>query len=343
MKEAEVESKLLALPKIDLHCHLEGAVRPQTVFDLSKEQGIALPAKTAEDVRSLVSAEGVCDNLVAYLQLFDPIMRCIQTAPALRRIARETVEDAAACGVVYLEVRFAPQQLLEGGLTLDEVIEAVLDGMAEGSRETGTLAKAIVICMRHHTPDCNEAVLESAMRFGDRGVCAIDLAGDEAGYPPMTQATLFERATRCGMPYTIHAGESAGAESIKEALLLGAKRIGHGVRVREDSDLMRYCARCGVGLELCLTSNIHTHAADGWENHPMRDYFDAGLKVTCNTDNPTISNTDMYREYVILHARFGFGIRELEQLALNAVDISFATAEEKRFLKEKIRKGCRES
>lgn len=339
MKRSEPGPWVANLPKLDLHCHLEGAVRPETVWELSREQAIALPVKTAADVASLVSADGVCRNLVDYLELFSPIMRCIQTANALRRIARETVEDAAACGVIYLEVRFAPQQLLEKGLTLDETVEAVIEGLAEGAQKTGTIAKLIVICMRHHSPAVNDAVLECAGRYCGRGVCAIDLAGDEMRYPPLSHARLFEKASLLKIPFTIHAGESAGAESMKEALLLGARRIGHGVRLREDPFLLDYFLRHEIGMELCPTSNINTHAVEGWENYPIQEYLEFGLKITVNTDNPTISNTNMNLEYAALRDHFGFREKEFERLAQNAIEICFASDAEKRQLKARIESG----
>ena len=339
MKQSSPDPWILSLPKLDLHCHLEGAVRPETVWELSREQNIVLPFKAAADVASLVSADGVCRNLVDYLQLFSPIMRCIQTASALRRIAREAVEDAFACGVIYLEVRFAPQQLLEKGLTLDSAVKAVIDGLAEGTLKTGTIAKLIVICMRHHSPALNDAVLECASRYFGNGVCAIDFAGDEVSHPPLAQACLFEKASLLGIPFTIHAGESAGVESMKEALILGAKRIGHGVRLCEDPNLLNYFVRHEIGMELCPTSNIDTHAVEGWESYPIRDYLISGLKITVNTDNPTISNTNMNLEYKVLHERFGFGEKEFKTLALNAIGISFASHEEKEQLKNRIEHG----
>jgi adenosine deaminase len=327
---------ILKQPKLDLHCHLEGAVRASSVYALSIEQNIPLPVTSPEQIDSLVSADGTCSSLSDYLGLFDPIVNCIQTPDALRRVSFEIVEDAARNGVIYIELRFAPQLLRSKGYSCEAVVSAVLEGLSAGSRATGVESNAILICMRNHSYEQNREVLGTALSFRNHGVVAIDIAGDEAAYPPLMHMQLFDDAKQYDMPFTIHAGEAAGPENMKEALLLGAKRIGHGVRLSDDQNLLRYFAKNQIGMELCPTSNVQTHAVASMSVHPIQYFLNSGLKVTVNTDNPTISKTNMCKEYRILNEEFGLSEPEFEKLALNAVDICFADDAVKKRLRSKI-------
>lgn len=312
------------MPKIELHYHLDGGMRPQTVADIAKSEGIDLPAKTADGLRPYLTVGGECESLVEYLQKFDLPLRCLQSAAAQRRAAKEAVEDAAACNVRYIEVRFAPNLMTEGGLSVTDVVKNVVDGLADGERGTGTRARAILCLMRHQGADLDSAVIGAAKAFFGKGVAGVDLAGDEAGFSALIHREAFKAARAAGIPVTIHAGEAGGADNVREAVEeLGAERIGHGIRLREEPGVKELVKNRGTALEICITSNVQTRAASSLAAHPVREYFDAGLKVTVNTDNTTVSNTDLCREFSILESQFRFTHEELRRLVENAADAAF--------------------
>lgn len=325
------------MPKVDLHYHLDGGLRPQTVIEIAGREGIALPAHNAEDIAPYLKVREGCTSLAEYLEKFDLPLKCLQTAYSQRRIAMEAVEDAASQNVKYIEVRFAPQFMVEGGLTVSEVTSNVIEGLKAGEAAFKTKARAVLICMRHHDIQKNLEVIETAKKFMGKGVCGVDLAGDEAGYPPQLSREVFELACKYGIPVTIHAGEAGGAENIYEAIEnLGAVRIGHGIRLKENSRLLDFIKYRRIPLEICVTSNVQTKAAASFETHPIREYFDAGLTVTVNTDNTTVSNTNITREYEILQEKYGFTHDEIKQLVFNAANAAFLEEPEKNRLVEKI-------
>lgn len=325
------------MPKIDLHYHLDGGLRPRTIIDIAKKEGIELPVDNAVDMAPYLMAKDDCKSLNEYLKKFDLPLKCLQTAYSQRRVAAEAVEDAAAHNVKYLEVRFAPQLMREGGLTVFEVTKNVIEGLQEGEAESNTHARAILVCMRNHSAEKNLEVIEAAKEFLGKGVCGVDLAGDEAGFPPRLYREVFGLACKYGIPVTIHAGEAGGAENIYEAVKnLGAVRIGHGIRLKENPRLLSLIKRRRIPLEICVTSNIQTKAAASFETHPIREYFDAGVTVTVNTDNTTVSNTDLTREYKILRDKYGFTNEELKQLVFNAANAAFLEQPEKNRLFEEI-------
>jgi adenosine deaminase len=312
------------MPKVDLHCHLDGGLRPETVLDIAKSEDIPLPARDREGILPYLQAGDRCSDLKEYLCRFELPVRCLQSREAQRRAAFEVVEDAVKNNVKYLEVRFAPELFTRRGLSTVDVTRNVLEGLKKGESETGTVARAILVCMRHHTEQQNDRVIDAAARFLGKGVVGVDLAGDEAGFPPQLFHKVFARARQFDIPVTIHAGEAGGAENVLEAIKnLGALRIGHGIHIQENRSILEYVARKEIPLELCLTSNVQTRAAASLESHPVRTFFDEGLKVTINTDNPTVSRTDMTREFRLLHECFHFTRQEMHQVVINSVRAAF--------------------
>lgn len=326
------------MPKIDLHNHLDGGLRPRTVIEIARDEGIELPTYDEKELMKYLSVGDNCESLVEYLEKFDLPLKCLQSEKAQRRVAKEAVEDAAKHNVKYIEVRFAPQLMTEKGMTCADVIRNVISGLLEGERETGTIARAIVCCMRHHSDEKNLEVIRAASEFMYRGLGGVDLAGDEAHYPPQLFKRVFDEAYKYGIPVTIHAGEAGGAENVRVAIEeLGAVRIGHGIRINEDDSVVNLVKERGIPLEICVTSNVQTKAAPSFEQHPVRKYFDLGLNVTVNTDNTTVSNTDMTRELNILKNKFEFSNSELMQLQMNAARATFLDKPEKEKLLSELK------
>ncbi|MCC3373320.1 adenosine deaminase [Cohnella sp. REN36] len=319
-----MEDWVLKLPKVDLHLHLDGCVKPETWLALAAEQGYDSPAQDADSLLPYMQVDESCASLPDYLSKFAFVLPLLQTREALARVAREAVEQAASHNCLYIEVRFAPLLHTKRGLSADDAIGAVVAGLQQGERRTGAVARAIAVCMRHHSEEANLPVVEAALRHYGRGLVAVDLAGDEGAFPAVGFRGLFARAREAGLPVTIHAGEAAGPDSIREAVAgLGAVRIGHGVRLREDQELLEWIRERRIPLELCPTSNIQTKAVASWSDFPLRDYYDRGLVVTVNTDNPTVSGTNMTRECRELAERFGFTAAELADLMRQALDAAF--------------------
>ncbi|WP_152391917.1 adenosine deaminase [Paenibacillus guangzhouensis] len=328
----KMKSAIESLPKVELHYHLDGGLRPFTVRALASEAGIALPEQE-EQLLWMLRVTDHCASLFEYLEKFQLPAALLQTAANLERVAYEAVEDAAKGNVKYIEIRFAPQLHVEQGLTLAETVSAVLTGMRAGEQATGTIARLILICLRNHSIELNWQVLEQASAFYGQGVVGMDLAGDEAGFPPELHQAVFEEAHRRGIPITIHAGEAAGAENIRTSIAcLHASRIGHGVRLEQDPALVEVVREQRIALEMCLTSNIQTKASPSWDAHPVRRYYDQDLTVTVNTDNATVSNTTLNMEYERLMHYHDFRIDELKRMNANAIEVCFAEEEVKRKL-----------
>ncbi|WP_058301477.1 adenosine deaminase [Gorillibacterium timonense] len=325
------------MPKVELHMHLDGSLLPETVFELAAEQGISLPARSTKELLPYMQVDGSCTSLTEYLSKFAFTTLFLQTRESLERAACEAVEQAAGEGCRYVEVRFAPQLHRERGLSCEEAVHHVIAGLKRGEQQYGCRAQAIVICMRHHSTALNREAIEAAAVYSGRGVAAVDLAGDEAGYPASLFRDIFILAHRKGLPVTIHAGEAAGPDNIYTSVMkLGASRIGHGVRLKEDPAIRELIRRRRVPLEMCPVSNIQTKAVADWSGYPIRDYFDSGIPITVNTDNPGVSGTSLTREYGILAELFHFTRQELSQLVLNAADAAFLGEHDKSALKAEL-------
>lgn len=337
MRLEQLDSLLKQLPKVELHLHLDGSVKPETMLDFARDAGITLPATDPQGLIPYMQVNDQCGSLKEYLNKFDIVLPFLQTAEAVERVAYEVVEQMAEHNVRYVEVRFAPQLHRHKGMTVDETIESVLRGLKRGEKDFGVKARGIAICMRHHTLEQNLDVIEAAATYMGKGIVAVDLAGDESSYSPEQFQEVFAKARQLGLPITIHAGEAAGPSSIYEAVMnLGAIRIGHGVRLKESSSVLQLVKQRRIPLEMCPTSNIQTKAVPSWKVYPLRDYFNQGLMVTVNTDNPTVSGTNLTKEYRILVEKFGFTPRELAAIILNGAEAAFLKREEKEALKKEL-------
>lgn len=306
--------------RVELHCHLDGSVRPATVAELAREQGVEFD----RPVGQLVTAPRDCGDLMAYISYIDPVLEVLQTPDALRRAARELVEDWHADGVALGEVRFAPQLHTRRGMDMDGAVAAVARGLEEGAAATGVATGLLLCCLRHQSPEVSEEVADAAVRH--RGtVSGLDLAGDESR-PGTPHRAAFEAAHAASLPVTVHAGETAGPESVWEALeVLGARRIGHGVRSIEERALLDRLRADAVTLEMCPVSNVQTGAVPHRSAHPADRLLSEGFAVTVSTDARTTSATTLEREFRELRDEFGWGTREEKACHENARTGTFTT------------------
>jgi adenosine deaminase len=318
-----IHSELLRrLPKAELHCHLDGSVRPETLLELAREYQQPIPRDDPESLREYMRVDDA-RSLEDYLARFDVTLGVMQTAEALERIAYELAIDAGRDGVWYIEIRYAPVLNVRRGLTLGEAIEAPLRGLERARSDGGALARLIVCGLRHLSPDVSMELARLAVAYRHRGVVGFDLAGGELGNPATPHAAAFAYAREHDLACTCHAGEGADASSVREAVhVCGAHRIGHATRLIEDEALVEYVNDARIALEICLTSNVQTHAVESYEEHPLRRYFDRGMNVVLNTDNRLMSGTTLTDEYLVAATKLGFNFDELSEIALN----SFASA-----------------
>jgi len=310
---------------IELHLHLDGSLRAETVWELAKEQGVELDAKTVEEVRAKMEVPEDCKTLDEYLERFALPTMVLQTEAAMERVAFEMVETLAKEGVTYAEVRFAPQLHVQKGLTQAQVVEATIRGTKRGMEQySGIRVGLILCCMRGDTnADMNMETVEVAKEYLGDVVCAVDIAGAEALFPTSMFASLFAKVREYNLPMTIHAGEADGPESMKTALSFGTKRIGHGVAAIHDPELMKRLVDEKITLEICITSNYHTKEVNAIEEHPFRQLFDAGIRVTLNSDNMTCSRVDINSELDILRNVFHFREAEIDQIMEYAYEARF--------------------
>ncbi len=321
-------------PKVLLHDHLDGGLRPSTVVELAQEFGYdKLPTTDVDELATWFNRGAKRNDLVLYLETFAHTVGVMQHKDAIERVAYECAHDLAADGIVYAEVRMAPELCIEAGLTLDEVVEAMLTGFERGS--AGTDLTIYLICSAMRTAARSLEIAELAVRWRDRGVVGFDIAGAEAGYPPSRHLDAFQYVSRENFHSTIHAGEAFGLPSIWEALqVCGAARLGHGVRIVDDitgppgeeqlGRLASFVRDRRVCLELCPTSNVNTGVCASISEHPIGMLRRLRFRVTVNTDNRLMSNTSMTKEMTKLHEAFGWGLTDLEWLTINAMKSAFA-------------------
>ncbi|MBU2073566.1 MAG: adenosine deaminase [Actinobacteria bacterium] len=342
---------VLRAPKVLLHDHLDGGLRPSTVLELAREVGHELPTDPDGDAAALgrwFAEAADSGSLERYLETFTHTVAVMQTADALTRVARECVEDLVADGVVYAEVRYAPEQHLEDGLSLDEVVAAVQRGFDEGvaAAQGRIVVRQLLTAMRHAARSME--IAELAVQWRDRGVAGFDIAGAEAGYPPTRHLDAFEYLQRENFHFTIHAGEAFGTPSIWEALQwCGADRLGHGVRIVDDitvaedgsvelGRLAAYVRDKRIPLELCPASNVQTGAATSVAEHPIGLLTDLRFRVTVNTDNRLMSGTSMTEEMWSLVEAFGYGAAELRWFTINAMKSAFLPFDERLALIDEV-------
>jgi len=327
-------------PKVLLHDHLDGGLRPTTVLELARDAGYdRLPTTDPDDLATFFTAGADRKSLELYLEGFDHTVAVLQTRDALSRVAAECAADLAADGVVYAEVRYAPELSTHAGLSLDDVVEAILAGFRQGGEAHGLQIGFIVTAMRQFARSVE--VAELALRHRDAGVVGFDVAGPEAGFPPTRYLDAFQLIHQANFHVTIHAGEAFGLPSIWEALQwCGAERLGHGVRIVDDISrgedgeirlgrLAGYVRDRRVPLEMCPTSNVHTGAVASFEQHPIDLLRRLRFRVTVNTDNRLMSGVTLSSEFEVLSRVFGFGLDEMQWLTLNAIKSAFAPFDER--------------
>jgi len=318
---------------IDLHLHLDGAITVPIAKQLAEIQGFQLPTDSDEELEKYLTVPPDCKSLNDFLRCFEIPGYLLQTPVGLREAVRLVADNIKSQGVVYAEIRFAPQFHTKDGMTQEEAIQAALEGL----KETELKANLILCCMRGDGNDAqNEETIELAAKYlvEDGGVVAVDLAGAEALYPTENYRELFAKARELGIPFVIHAGEAAGAESVRYAIEFGAKRIGHGVRIFEDPEVVALVKEKGVTLEMCPTSNAQTRVIDDMSEYPLMKYLDDGIKVTLNTDDMGIEGTTLANEYRIMEEYFNLSPEQERILLTNAVEAAFTTDAVKNQLRE---------
>src|SRR6187397_2468137 len=319
-----------ALPKTDLHVHLDGSLRLETILELARQHGVELPAIDLPGLDAAIGCGRNFGSLVEYLRGFDITLRVMQTEESLERIAFELAEDAHRENVRYMEVRYAPMLHTRLGLKLTRVVEAVLAGLRR-ARETYGIQSNVILCgIRNISAESSYQMAELAVAYKGRGVVGFDLAGAEADFPAKHHRAAFQLVRDNNINCTIHAGEAYGPESIAQAIhVCGAHRIGHGCRLREHGDLLHFVHDQRIPLECCPSSNVQTGAVRDLRSHPLKFYFDLGLRVTVNTDNRLITDTSMSKELRLAHTAIGLPFNEIKSLILAGVKSSFQPFHEK--------------
>lgn len=324
------------IPKIELHCHLDGSVRPSTLFELTTKAGLT-EKTTLTDFDSLIRVPSNCQSLVEYLNCFALPIAVMQTEENLERIGRELIEDVAQSNVKYIEVRFAPHLHMKNGLTFDQVVSSVLRGLDQGRLLTGTRSNLILCCMRHLPVSVSMEVVHLGQPFLGKGVVAIDLAGDEAHFPPKLHEAAFQKAKDLGYHITVHAGETGIAQNVTDAIQhLHAERIGHGLFIKDDPEAYALVKESQTALEMCPTSNVQTQGVSELSAHPILAFLRGGLLTTLNTDNMTVSGITLETECNALSEVLNLQTDDVWLLYKNAIEASFASVEDKDYLRSFI-------
>lgn len=331
LKTREVNREtVLALPKTDLHVHLDGSLRLKTIIDLAKEFKVDLPCYDEEGLKKLVCVGNTVSDLVEYLRAFEITTKVMQDKDALMRTAYELAEDNARENVLYMEVRFAPILHVRRGLKLSEIVDSVLEGLEMAEKDYGIKSGLILCAMRHLPPQTSVEIAELCLAYKNRGVVGFDLAGAEEDYPPKAHREAFFMILNNNLNCTVHAGEAYGPESIHQAIhYCGAHRIGHGTRLKENGDIFNYVNDHRIPLEICLKSNVQTKTVSSIDKHPFKFYYEYGLRVTLNTDNRLVSETTVTDEYLLAASTFGYTMENLHDLVINGFKSAFMTQKKK--------------
>lgn len=323
------------LPLTDLHRHLDGNIRIETILDLGQKFGLKLPAYDLEALRPHVQIVETEPSLVAFLSKLDWGVAVLRDLDACRRVAYENVQDAMNAQIDYAELRFSPYYMaMKHNLSIAGVVEAVVDGVEAGCKDFGVKANLIGIMSRTFGQDACQQELDGLLTQKNKLV-AIDLAGDELGQPGDRFVSHFKQVRDAGLRVTVHAGEAAGAESMWQAINeLGAVRIGHGVKAVEDPKLMEFLAKNNIGIESCLTSNIQTSTVASFESHPIKTFLEYGVKVCLNTDDPAVEGIELPHEYEVAAPKVGLTQEQLRQIQINGLDLAFLSDAEKQALRD---------
>ena len=325
------------LPKAELHCHLDGSLRIDTILKLALEQGIELPSNNKSILESILVVKNNIGSLEEYLKKFDLILSILQTPNALTLASYELAMDCWKDGIRYLEVRYCPELHTKNGMTLSDTIKAVKSGLRQAEKECKIITGIIICSLRNMSPSKSLELSKLAVKYKNKGVVGFDLAGIEENFPAKKHKEAFYLILNNNINTTIHAGEAFGPKSIHQAIhVCGAHRIGHGTRVYEDIDLLNYINDHRIPLEICLTSNIHTKSVASISKHPFKYYIDEKVRVTLNTDNRLISNTSLSNEYEIAINNFKLNENEIRTIIINGFKSAFLPHNERRELIRKI-------
>ena len=326
---------------IDLHLHLDGSLEPEFMLTLAKQQNLNL---SLEKIKERAICKNDCSSLTEYLKCFELPLSLLQTEDALMQATFHVMERLDRQNICYAEIRFAPQLHMRRGLSIDGAISAVVQAMNEANRVLRVKGQVILCCMRGGNENKlqNIATIELGRNYLGHGVCAVDLAGDEAKYKTKDFSYLFELCKGIDMPFTIHAGESDGVDSVKSAIEFGCTRIGHGIALKNSEFLIRTVAQKHIGIEMCPSSNLQTKAIKSLEEFPVREFLDYGILATINTDNMTVSNTTIDNEFEVLKNGIGLTGEEKKKLICNAIRVSFLNESDKTKLLLKVLTGLNE-
>jgi len=335
--ERPVRDIIVAMPKTEMHVHLDGSLRLETIADLAQLQGVALPVPP-ERLAEVCVVSGNCRSLVQFLGYFQLPLSVLQTPDALERVTHELCADLAAENVRYVEIRFGPSLHRERGMDLLEIIDAVVGGWRRGQQEFGLTGGVLLSALRHLPPEETMAVARAGLPFLGHGVVGFDLAGDEAHFPVLIHEAPLLWARDAGYGMTVHAGEAAGAQSVRDAVeVIGVSRVGHGVRSEEDRSLLPVLRERRITLDMCPTSNVQTRAVKDLVAHPMGRLHRAGIRVTASTDSRTVSDTTVTQELLTIYGSMGLGLNDLMVLQLNAIEAGFADVKERTALLQHYR------
>jgi adenosine deaminase len=357
--QALLEKTVKSLPKVDIHRHLEGAIKPETVLAIAEKYGIELPANTLEELKPHVCFNSNDKSLLDFLKKFTVLSKLFVNTDAIREISTQCVRDAKEENVRAMELRFSPVSMAKAGnLDFRNVVDAIIEGVREGERETGITVSLTTIIPRNKGPQLGKELEILTRDYVEKGrlnynlenpdesvtlpsvfsqVTAIDLANDEANFPADPYAPVFQESKADGVHRTLHAGEARGAESVRTAIEhCNAERIGHGIRAFEDPALVEMIIKGGIPLEMCPTSNVQTGAVDSLANHPLKKFYDMGGKATINTDDPGVCDTDLNKEFMKAITGIGCSLRDVENMTVFAIDAMFLPAPIKAALRSSI-------
>ena len=330
-------SLLQRLPKVELHCHLDGSLRIPTILDLAKKDKVTLPTSNSDKLSKLLVIGKTRGSLEDYIKRFDITLSVMQTPLALKRTAYELIEDVAKENVRYIEIRYSPILHTEKGMSLGESVEAVREGLQRGRKDFGVESGIIVCGIRNISAAASLKLADLTVRYKNKGVVGFDLAGAEENFPAKDHQEAFYMILNNNINATIHAGEAYGPSSIHQAIHhCGAHRIGHGTRLKENKDLMNYVNDHRITLEICLTSNWQTRSIRSLKYHPLKYYYDQGIRVTINTDNRLMSGTTLTKEFLLAHKLFGFKLHDFREMIIMAMKSAFIPYAERKQLIRKI-------
>ena len=325
------------LPKVELHCHLDGSLRPESILDVAIKDKIELPSFNLDQLSSFLKIGMNQGTLEDYLNRFDITLSVMQTPESLTRFSYELIEDVATENIRYIEIRYSPILHQKNGMSLDMAIESVNKGLKEGEKDFGVKSRIIICGIRSISPEISLKLADLAVKYKNKGVVGFDLAGSEENFPAKEHKEAFYKIRNNNINSTIHAGESFGPESIHQAIhYCGANRIGHGTKLKEDINLMQYVNDHRIPLEICLTSNWQTKSVKSLKHHPMKYYYDQGIRVTLNTDNRLISDTNLTKEFLIAHDLFDFKLDDFREITIFAMKSAFLPHSERKVMIQSI-------